>query len=78
MTFGDALGPADDEPRVANGSGARAMAAVMDNAALNARDGYITWLPREDGAIAAVVPIDVAIAGLRALGREVPPTVERG
>lgn len=78
MTFGDALGPEDDEVPASNGSTARAMAAVMDNAALNARDGYITWLPREDGAIAAVVPADVAVAGLRALGREVQPTVDRG
>lgn len=61
---------------------------LLRGMALNARDGVVQPLPLqleqdEYGAamlpspgqrpVAAVVAVDVAVAGLRALGREVPP-----
>lgn len=60
---------------------------LLRGMALNARDGVIqplplgleqdeygaALLPSQGQPVAAVVAVDVAVAGLRALGREVPP-----
>lgn len=62
MTFGDALEADMDDSW-------RTRTDIAHYFAERAGDGQVTVLGE---GVAAVVPADVAVAGLRALGREVP------
>ncbi|MHA6785836.1 hypothetical protein ACVGOW_33290 [Pseudonocardia saturnea] len=47
--------------------------AAMAGFVEGAESGQVSWLTKDGVRVGAIVPLDVAEAGLRALGRDEPP-----